>query len=358
MKTNITGVRTAEVDSESAAAVALRAEIERVAVSEAKVLISGESGTGKEVAARAIHARSLRAARPFVVVNCAGIPETLLESELFGHIKGSFTGAYRDQPGKLETADRGTLLLDEVGETTLRMQGLLLRFLETGELQRVGMDAMSPTVDVRVLAATNRPLERLVADGLFREDLYYRLNVVHLRIPPLRERREDIPSLIRSALGRFRQSGQVVVEGFEAEAMQALVAYDWPGNIRELQNVVERLAATGRNPLVRTADLPVEIVSGRPRLRSLPSAPLTVADELYQRVVEGRESFWTVVYPLFMNREITKANVRDLVGKGLEESRGNYKIVARLFNMAPTEYKRFLNFLRKHECQVPFREYR
>lgn len=351
-------VKATDITGQSAAAVALRAAIDRVAVSDAKVLISGESGTGKEVAARAIHARSPRATRPFVVVNCAGIPETLLESELFGHVKGSFTGAHRDKSGKLEVADGGTVLLDEVAETTLRMQGLLLRFLETGELQRVGMDAMSPTVDVRVIAATNRRLEQLVDEGLFREDLFYRLSVIHLPIPPLRERREDIPALIQAALDRFRPSGQVLVEGFEPEAMHALCGYAWPGNIRELQNVVERLAATGRHALVRTGDLPVEVVSGRARLRATPSPHQTVADELYQRVVEGQQSFWTVVYPLFMNREITKANVRDLVGKGLEQSRGNYKIVARLFNMAPTDYKRFLNFLRKHECQVPFREYR
>src|SRR5881296_6490 len=161
-----------------------------------KILITGETGVGKDVVARYIHASSPDAKRPFVAVNCAGLPDTLLESELFGHVKGSFTGAYRDKPGKLETAHTGMVFLDEVGEMTLRMQGLLLRFLETGELQKVGADGGSRHVDVRVIAATNRNLRDLIAQGAFREDLFYRLNVIHLDLAPLRERREDIPVLI------------------------------------------------------------------------------------------------------------------------------------------------------------------
>src|SRR5512145_3141783 len=158
----------------------LKQEIERIARSDAKVLITGESGVGKELVAHAVHAQSPRGTRPFVAVNCAGLPETLLESELFGHVKGSFTGAYRDKPGKLELADSGTVFLDEVGEMTLRMQGLLLRFLETGELQKVGSDRATGIVNVRVIAATNRKLEDLITEGKFREDLFYRLNVIHL----------------------------------------------------------------------------------------------------------------------------------------------------------------------------------
>src|SRR5206468_11674807 len=156
---------------------------------------TGESGVGKELVAREIHRRSLRASRPFVPVNCAGLPETLLESELFGHVKGSFTGAYRDKPGKLETAHEGTVFLDEVGEMSLRMQGLLLRFLETGELQKVGADDGGHHVNVRVIAATNRNLRDMINQGTFREDLFYRMNVIHLVVPPLRDRREDIPGL-------------------------------------------------------------------------------------------------------------------------------------------------------------------
>src|SRR5580765_8518188 len=216
--------------------VDLKQEIDRVARSDAKVLISGESGAGKEVVARAIHAQSDRADRPFVPVNCAGIPETLLESELFGHMKGSFTGAYRDKPGKLELADAGTVFLDEIGEMTLRMQGLLLRFLETGELQKVGSDRVETSVNVRVVSATNRNLEDLIAKGLFREDLFYRLNVVHLTVPPLRERKGDVPLLVEQFLKRFVGLNGNTVRGVSPEAMQALTNYDWPGNIRQLQN--------------------------------------------------------------------------------------------------------------------------
>src|SRR5262245_48921761 len=187
----------------SAAMIDLKAEIERVARSDAKVLITGESGSGKELVAQAVHGGSARAEKPFVAVNCAGLPETLLESELFGHVRGSFTGAYRDKLGKLELADSGTMFLDEIGEMTLRMQGLLLRFLETGELQKVGADRVAGRVNVRVVAATNKNLREMIGQGAFREDLFYRLNVIHLTVPPLRERREDIPNLARHFLHSF-----------------------------------------------------------------------------------------------------------------------------------------------------------
>ena len=185
--------------------VALRQEIERVARSDAKVLITGESGTGKEIVAHAIHAYSPRASNMFAPVNCAGLPETLLESELFGHVRGSFTGAYRDKPGKLESAHNGTVFLDEVGEMTLRMQGMLLRFLETGELQKVGADGGGRIVNVRVITATNRNLRDMIVQGVFREDLFYRLNVIHIAVPPLRDRRDDIPILTEHFIRRFRE---------------------------------------------------------------------------------------------------------------------------------------------------------
>src|SRR3954454_2440801 len=176
--------------------IELRQEIERIARSDAKVLVTGESGVGKELVANAVHAQSPRGSRSFVAVNCAGLPETLLESELFGHVKGSFTGAYRDKPGKLELADQGTVFLDEVGEMTLRMQGLLLRFLETGELQKVGADKPTARANVRVVAATNRDLGEMIGQQRFREDLFYRLNVIHVSVPPLRQRRSDVPLLV------------------------------------------------------------------------------------------------------------------------------------------------------------------
>ena len=337
----------------------LKLEVERVARSDAKVLITGESGTGKELVAHAVHSGSGRAERPFVAVNCAGLSETLLETELFGHVKGSFTGAYRDKLGKLEMADTGTMFLDEIGEMTLRMQGLLLRFLETGELQKVGADRVVGRANVRVLAATNRNLREMITEGSFREDLFYRLNVIHLTVPPLRDRREDIPSLAGHFLGQYAGNPANVASEISPEAMRLLTDYHWPGNVRELENVIERIAVTSANHLVQPDDLPLEIrVRQGATFRPRKERRRTVADDLYKRLIDERESFWSVVYPLYMQREITRSNVRELVRKGLEEARGNYKIVARLFNMEPTDYKRFLNFLRKHDCQVPFKEYR
>ena len=350
----------------SPAIVELQAEVERVARSDAKVLITGESGVGKEIVARAIFSASLRADSPFVPVNCAGIPETLLESELFGHVKGSFTGAYRDKPGKLEMASGGTIFLDEIGEMTLRMQGLLLRFLETGEIQKVGAERGGKALNVRVIAATNRSLRDLIAQGQFREDLFYRLNVIHLIVPPLRERREDIPLLLDHFLRNFTNGNgngngnhRPIVQAITPEAVAALREYAWPGNVRQLENVIERLVVTGRHEVIQVDDLPFELrspsqVNTRPRRERR----RTISDDLYGKLIQDRESFWTAVYPLYMNREITRSNVRDLVHKGLEEARGNYKIVLRLFNMESRDYKRFLNFLRKHDCQLPFKEYR
>ena len=337
----------------------LKAEIDRIARSDAKVLVTGESGTGKELVALAIHTTSQRAAKPFVPVNCAGLPETLLESELFGHVKGSFTGAYRDKQGKLEMADHGTVFLDEIGEMTPRLQGLLLRFLETGELQKVGADQTAAALNVRVIAATNRNLTEMVGQGTFREDLYYRLNVIHVHVPPLRERKDDIPLLADHFLRYFTRNGMYPAKTLSPEAVAALVEHRWPGNVRELENVIERLVVTGRNEIIVPEDLPIEVRAQHSvMVRPKRERRRTVADDLFSRLVEGRESFWTAVYPLYMQREITRSNVRDLVRKGLEEARGNYKIVTRLFNMDTRDYKKFLNFLRKHDCQLPFKEYR
>ena len=343
----------------SSAMLTLKEEMRRIGPFHSKVLITGESGVGKELVARQIHAQSPRSARPFVAVNCAGLPETLLESELFGHVKGSFTGAHCDKRGKFELADQGTVFLDEIGEMTLRMQGLLLRFLEAGELQKVGLSQVLRTVNTRVITATNRRLPDLIEESKFREDLYYRLNVVHLEAPPLRECKEDIPLLIDHFLSAFHRTNGCRPTVIEPDAMQALMEYRWPGNVRELENVVEKLGVGGAGREVRLEDLPVAIrtragVSVRPKRERR----RTVAQDLYTRLVTDRESFWTCVYPLYMQREITRSSLRDLVRMALKESRGNYKIVTQLFNLEPRDYKRLLNFLRKHDCQVPFREYR
>jgi DNA-binding NtrC family response regulator len=261
----------------------------------------------------------------------------------------------------------GTIFLDEIGEMTPRMQGLLLRFLETGEIQKVGAEQVAVAANVRVIAATNRNLRDLITQGLFREDLFFRLNVIHINVPPLRERREDIPLLVEHFLCNFNEqtssngARQVLgpsVSDISPEAMEALKQAPWPGNVRQLENVVERLIVTARRERLELDDLPMEVRTPAVSRKPLRERRRTVADDLFQKLVEERQSFWTAVYPLYMNRDITRANVRDLVHKGLEEARGNYKIVAKLFNLEPREYKRFLNFLRKHDCQLPFKDYR
>jgi DNA-binding NtrC family response regulator len=214
-------------------------------------------------------------------------------------------------------------------------------------------------VNIRVIAATNRNLRELITQQAFREDLFYRLNVIHLVVPPLRERREDIPLLVERFVQRSSSTGSYTMRAVSPEALEALTRYSWPGNVRELQNVIERLVVTCQREIALAEDLP-------PEIRSLPFGTYrprrerrrTVADELFQKLTESGESFWTLVYPLYMQREITRGNVRDLVRKGLQEARGNYRIVVRLFNMEPGDYKRFLNFLRTHECQVSFKEFR
>jgi len=227
-----------------------------VAPSEATVLINGESGTGKEMIATAIHSNSYRRNGPFIKINCAAITETLLESELFGHEKGAFTGADRRKDGKFVQASGGSLFLDEVSEMSLMMQVKLLRVLQEREVVRVGGEQVIP-IDVRLIAATNRSLEQLVQTGAFREDLYYRLNVVSLTLPPLRERQEDIPILAQHFLNRFAEQNRKPIKGFTQQAMDRLLRYSWPGNIRELMNAVERAVVLAQSEIIDEADLAI-----------------------------------------------------------------------------------------------------
>jgi len=232
----------------------------KAADSRATVLLLGESGVGKEVFARAIHGWSERRAEPFIAINCVGLSRELLESELFGHEKGAFTGAHRLKKGKLELGDHGTVLLDEVGDISQELQTKLLRFLQERSFERVG--GVSPiAVDVRIIAATNRDLEAAVREGRFRDDLYHRLNVVPITLPPLRERREDIPALAQSFLERFSRETKKAFTEIAPEAMEKLVAYGWPGNVRELGNVIERAVVLGRAPRVLPVDLPPRVAA-------------------------------------------------------------------------------------------------
>jgi two-component system response regulator HydG len=246
--------------------------IRRVAATDATILISGESGTGKELVARALHVASRRGDRPFVPVNCAAITETLLESELFGHAKGSFTGATRARRGLFEEANGGTLFIDEIGETAPGFQAKLLRALQEGEIRRVG-ESTPAQVDVRVIAATNQDLRRAISERRFREDLYYRLAVVPIRIPPLRERREDVPLLAVHFLEQFaRRTG--IAKTLAPDAVARLVEHAWPGNVRELENVIEHAAALAPGPEIAAADVHIELQAqaSAPGIRTLAAA--------------------------------------------------------------------------------------
>jgi two-component system response regulator HydG len=236
--------------------------VHQVAPTSATVLIQGESGTGKEVLADTIHRLSPRRDRPFVKINCAALPETLLESELFGHERGAFTDAAETRPGKFEQAAGGTLFLDEVGDMSPAMQVKLLRVLQEREFQRVG-GTRTLTVDVRILAATNTDLETAVQQGRFRQDLFFRLNVINIHLPPLRERRDDIPLLAYHFLRRYARRNGKILEGFDPEVLALFQRHDWPGNIRELQNVVERGVILSRGPLVSAEDLPERLLGPR-----------------------------------------------------------------------------------------------
>ncbi len=270
---------------ESSVMTQLLQRVEKVAVSQASILISGESGTGKEVIAQTIHQRSERHAGPFIAVNCAAIPKDLIESELFGHVKGSFTSAVKDRKGKFSLANKGTLFLDEIGELPVDLQPKLLRALQEQQIEPVG--GTTETVDVRVVAATNRNLEEAMAAGTFRDDLYYRLAVVPLELPPLRQRKEDIPLFVQYFLNKQQAGAQVRMTD---QVLQSLQKYDWPGNVRELENVVEQMLILRNSDVIDLADLPERI--GRPAGRgkgvlNLPEEGYSLEELEKEAVVEA-----------------------------------------------------------------------
>ncbi|HIE05052.1 MAG TPA: sigma-54-dependent Fis family transcriptional regulator [Candidatus Latescibacteria bacterium] len=308
--------------------------IRTVASSDSTVLLQGETGTGKELAAHAIHGLSPRRDGPFVKVSCAALSRELLESELFGHVKGAFTSAIKDKPGKFEIADGGTIFLDEVDDIPLELQVKLLRVLQEREFERVG-GTRTIRVDVRVIAATKVDLLERVRRGLFREDLYYRLNVVPIRLPPLRERKEDVPLLMKHFLRKLGAEGRIEMT---PEAMKLLMDYDWPGNVRELENLVERLVVMGAGPRVGPKDLPPEIRSpapmeGRPSLKEV----LRRQEEL-ERMIRmlgsseprlGNASF----------EEIVEAKERELITEALRRTGGNKTKAAELLKMKLSTFR-------------------
>jgi len=291
-----------------AAALALA---DKVARHPSTVLITGESGTGKELVARHLHRRSPRASAPFIAVNCGAIPEALLESELFGHAKGAFTGATADREGLFADADGGTLFLDELGELPIALQVKLLRALQEGEVRRVGDDA-SRRVDVRVVAATSRNLESEVAEGRFRADLFYRVNVVRIHLPPLRERSEDVPELVRHFIDRFNARLGLRVTGASAAAMRALIDYPWPGNVRELENIVERAMVLADHDRIDLAQLPALLP---PATTALPSDDIAASLDLS---VKRR----------------TDALERVLIREALSRTQGNRTRAAKLLDLS------------------------
>ena len=291
--------------------------VRQAAASHATVLISGESGTGKELVARALHALSPRHAGPFVAVNCAALPESILESELFGYERGAFTGANARKEGRFDRADKGTLLLDEIGELSPSVQAKLLRVVQEGEFERLG--GVAPVeVDVRILAATNRDLEKEVQAGRFREDLYYRLNVVAIAVPPLRDRPEDIPLLVEHFLRRFARQNGKEVSGVTSEALVALSAHGWPGNVRELENTVERAVVLGRGSQIGLEDLPPAIRAG---------APTGAAVSLGEPLLGGTLS-------VSLGTPIEEVE-RMLIRETLRYTRGDKTLAARLLGIAP-----------------------
>jgi DNA-binding NtrC family response regulator len=288
--------------------------LETVAATNSTILITGETGTGKEVVARAIHHNSPRKTHRYVALNCSAIPETLLEAEIFGHVRGAFTGAIGNRQGRLEQAHKGTLFLDEVGTMSPALQMKLLRVLQEREFERVG-DSNTIKVDVRVIAATNSDLTRMVAEGQFREDLYYRLNVIPVQIPPLRERRDDIPLLVQHFLDKFREGGGAAIT-VSQEAMRRLMSYAWPGNVRQLENATERaLAFGGSRGQIEAADLPPEVAGAEP-----PSVNASLA--LPENGVD---------------LDAFVANIeRELIQRSLERTGGNKGQAAKLLNLKRT----------------------
>ena len=294
----------------------LYAAIDKVADTPSTVLLRGESGTGKELVAKALHEQSSRRTAPFIKINCAAIPKTLIESELFGYEKGAFTGAVGSKPGRFELADQGTLFLDEIGEIPIESQVKLLRALQEAEFERVG-GIRTIKVDVRLVTATNRDLEKEVRAGNFREDLYYRLNVVPLALPPLRERRNDLPLLVEHILRRFNERLKKQVLGVSPDAMLRLAAYAWPGNIRELENVLERTMLFCESASIGAGDLPPELGGGLGGTAVAPMLPLAATPAATPAERTGPQSLKELV------RVETDRVERELIVRALEATRGN-----------------------------------
>ncbi len=333
LRTALQGIhRIDNLVAKSPAMAPVVALVHRAAASDATVLITGESGTGKEVVARAIHASGARKEQRFVAVNCGAIPEALIESELFGHVKGSFTGATADRRGLFEEAEGSTIFLDEIADLPLTMQVKLNRVLQERVIRRVGASEERP-VDVRVIAATNIDLRARAAAGQFREDLYYRLNVLSLHLPPLRERREDIPALVAFLVERHAARRADAPEGFTADALSALVQYGWPGNVRELENAIERALAVSDGPRIELEALPDEVAQVlRPRLTRSSEIQLT-----YREVVDLARDRASREYLIALMRELG-GNVTEAARRSGMERESMHRLLKR-YGVRSDEFK-------------------
>jgi len=304
--------------------------ISRVSTTDANILLTGESGTGKEMVASVIHSRSYRNTKPFIPVDCAALPENLLESELFGYERGAFTGASTTKKGLIETAHEGTLFLDEIGEMSLTLQAKLLRTLQERVVRRLGSNRFIP-VDIRIISATNRDLKRAVQEGSFRDDLYYRLNVIHINIPPLRERREDTPLLALHFLKRFASLHRKETNSISAEAMSALEDYSWPGNVRELQNVIERAVIMSDKKVIELKDLPEELHSNK----SIPILPENLSYK------EAKEAWLTAFEKNYLQSLLESSSAN--ISKAAERAGINRKTIHRLIKRHKLELRRSRN---------------
>ena len=331
----------------------LFSETQRVARADSTVLILGESGTGKELVARAIHLLSRRHKQAFVPINCSALPEDLVESELFGHSRGSFTGAVADRRGLFEAASGGTLFLDEIATMPVGLQVRLLRVLQEKKIRRLG-EIKERSVDVRILTATNQRLLDLMQDGSFREDLYHRLDVCQIRVPSLREHLSDIPLLVAHILRRLNKR-QPHRKSMTEKALSRLSSYSFPGNVRELENIVESTYHLTEEMVITAKDVSVRLKGGAEKIeRRAPSLAAAIVKELASKRVD----FWQAVRVPFLNRDLSRQHVKEIVSLGLKECDGNYRRVVRYFNLPIDDYKRFLAFLSNHNCKVDFRPFR
>ncbi|MFC2172245.1 sigma-54 interaction domain-containing protein, partial [Acidobacteriota bacterium] len=346
-------------------------QIGRLLDNDSTVLITGESGTGKEVIARTIHDNSDRNERSFVAVDCGSITESLIESELFGHIKGAFTDARQTRKGLFQEADGGTIFLDEITNTSPAFQAKLLRVLQEGEIRPVG-SSTPISIDVRVLVATNQNLETMIEEGSFRTDLYYRLNVMQIDIPPLRERMGDLPYLTEHFIRKYSKKWGKQIKGISGDVLRCFKQYGWPGNIRELESAIASAVITASGETIQMSDLSTSILKprhGNGGLAGLANGAGSSASEsyeqstslaLYNDLIDRRATFWDLVHRPYTKHEITKGVVKRLMELALREADGVYIKVAKKLGLASEdEQKRFLNFINRSGCKVdptPFKK--